>query len=95
MTQEVGTGNDQGNAINSITFSQQEIKDELIIKERWKHQLYITWLSFLILIFIVFYIIFGENVNEIKVNGLTFYGMIFSAIVLAFFGATSMTILRK
>jgi hypothetical protein len=86
---------ESGEPIKGITFSQQEIKDELIIKERNKHQLWMTWLSVAMIIIIVFYIMLSENINQIKVDGLTFYGYIFSVIILAYFGATSVVNWKK
>lgn len=86
---------EEGKPIGQIAFSQQEIKDEIIIKERNKHQLWMTWISVIMIIIIVFYIMFAENINQIKIDGLTFYGYIFSVIILAFFGATSVVNWKK
>jgi uncharacterized membrane protein len=84
-----------GEPISGIKFTEQEIKDELILAQRWKHRLIITWISFLMILVIIFYIMFSENLNQVKIDGLGYFSFVLASIVLTFFGANTIENWKK
>lgn len=69
-----------------ITFSEMEIKDELVRKNIWKNRRRMAWISFLTIIASVLFFMFKTDITSIQADGIKYLCFFLSSVVLAYIG---------
>lgn len=78
--------NKKNQDLPEIKFTENEIKDELISKERWKNRRRLSWLSFLLITLIILYTAFNPEINETQADIFKYFGFFLSSIILTYIG---------
>ena len=69
-----------------IKFTSQEVKDELISKERWKNRRRLSWLSFALITVIIFYTGYNPEITQTQADVFKYFGFFLSSIILTYIG---------
>jgi hypothetical protein len=69
-----------------INFTEIEIKDELINKQRWKNRRRLSWLSFLLITLIIFYTAYYPEITQTQADIFKYFGFFLSSIILTYIG---------
>lgn len=78
--------NKKNQDLPEIKFTENEIKDELISKERWKNRRRLAWLSFWLITIIIFYTGFNPEMTTTQADVFKYFGFFLSSIILTYIG---------
>lgn len=80
--------NKKSQDLPEVKFTENEIKNELISKEKTKNITKITWFSFALICMMIFYAFFNKDISDQQVNIFTFFGGFLSGIVITYIGGS-------